>query len=78
MGAKGIFLALVFAIVPAIAGAQEKQPFLTISPTPETYAWWLRTEYHPFGTEIRGIPVAKIRAGWCKANELRKDLFRPK
>jgi hypothetical protein len=24
---------------------------------------------------VRGIPVARIRPGWCKANEFRKDLF---
>ena len=60
---KGFVLALALAILPAIAIAQEKQPFVTILPTPEIYAWWLRLEYHPFGTDVRGIPVGKIRAG---------------
>ncbi len=71
----GIVLALALAIVPAIASAQEKRPFLKILPAPDTYAWWLRLEYHPFGTDVRGIPVARIRTGWCKANELRRELF---
>ena len=71
---KGIVLAIALAIIPVIASAQEK-PFLTTAPTPDYYAWWLRTEYHPFGTDVRGIPVARIRPGWCKANEFRKDLF---
>jgi hypothetical protein len=72
---KGLVLAMALAIVSTIASAREKQPFLTILPTPDTYAWWLRLEYHPFGTDVRGIPVARIRGGWCKANEFRKDLF---
>ncbi|HEY3679467.1 MAG TPA: hypothetical protein VGL45_12185 [Bradyrhizobium sp.] len=74
---KGILLALILAVVSTGASAQERQSFLTTSPTPEDYAWWLRTEYHPFGTDVRGIPVAKVHAGWCKANEFRKDLFPP-
>jgi hypothetical protein len=68
-------LSVCFLIAgPAIGGAEDK-PFLTTSPTPEYYAWWLRTEYHPFGADIRGIPPGKIRAGWCKVNELRRDMF---
>jgi hypothetical protein len=68
-------MTMLLAVLPAIASAQDKPPFVTILPTPETYAWWLRLEYHPFGTDVRGIPVGKIRPGWCKANEFRKDLF---
>jgi hypothetical protein len=26
---------------------------------------------------VRGIPVGKIRAAWCKATEFRRELFRP-
>lgn len=59
--------------VPAAGWAQDK-PFLTDSPT-KYVAWWLTTEYHPFGTDVRGIPVAKIRRDWCKVNELRRDMF---
>jgi len=70
-----VILSAVFLVAgSAIGGAQDK-PFLTTSPTPEYYAWWLRTEYHPFGVDIRGIPAAKLRAGWCKVNELRRDMF---
>jgi hypothetical protein len=68
-------LSICFLIAgPAIGGAQDK-PFLATSPIPEYHAWWLRTEYHPFGADIRGIPAAKIRAGWCQVNELRRDMF---
>ena len=69
-------LALLVILIPAISSAQQSA-FLTTAPQPESYAWWLRTEYHPFGTDVRGIPVARIRAHWCKANEFRKDLFPP-
>ena len=70
-------LSMLFLLAgPAIVMAQDK-PFVTTSPTPEYSAWWLRTEYHPFGPDIRGIPAAKIRRGWCKVNELRRGVFRP-
>jgi hypothetical protein len=69
-----MFSAIFLVGAPAIGVSQEK-PFLTTSPTPDYYAWWLRTEYHPFGSDIRGIPAAKIRLGWCKVNELRRDMF---
>jgi hypothetical protein len=71
---RALLLAFLVVLAPAIGRAQQNA-FLTISPQPEGYAWWLRTEYHPFGTEVRGIPVSRIRANWCKANEFREDLF---
>ena len=68
-------LSMLFLLAgPAVVIAQDK-PLVTTSPTPEYSAWWLRTEYHPFGPDIRGIPAAKIRHGWCKVNELRRDVF---
>ena len=73
---RGILLAILFAGAPAIGHAQDR-PFVVTAPAPDYMAWWLRTEYRPFGTDVRGIPVAKIRPGWCKANEFRKDLFPP-
>ena len=72
MAMRRILLAIGLALIPAIAHAAEK-PFTETTPGPE--AWWLRTEYHPFDKEVRGVSVAKIRANWCKANEFRKDLF---
>jgi hypothetical protein len=71
---RTIFLAILLIFIPKLACAQQNS-FLTTAPQPDYYAWWLRTEYHPFGTDVRGIPVAKIRSGWCKANEFRRDLF---
>jgi hypothetical protein len=78
-------LSAIFVIAGTAAGsAQDKaqhktqdKPFVATSPTPEGEAWWLRTEYHPFGTDVRGIPAARLHAGWCKVNELRKEQFPP-
>jgi hypothetical protein len=71
---RSIFWVIFLVVWPAISEAEDK-PFLTLSPTPEGYAWWLRTEYHPFGTDVRGIPAGRIHRGWCKVNEVRKELF---
>jgi hypothetical protein len=68
-------LAAIVLLGSPMAGRAQDKPFLVTSPTPEGYAWWLRTEYRPFGADIRGIPAAKIRSGWCKVNELRRDMF---
>lgn len=71
---QAITLAVLLLGSPAMCGAQDK-PLVVTSPTPEGYAWWLRTEYHPFGADVRGIPAAQIHGGWCKVNELRRDMF---
>jgi hypothetical protein len=72
-----VLLAIFFVLTPTIAISRENS-FVSMGPEPEYYAWWLRTEFHPFGAEVRGIPVHKIHANWCKATEFRKDLFPPK
>jgi hypothetical protein len=73
-GWLAVIAAILSASIPAV-GLPEDKPFLTTSPTPDNEAWWLRTEYHPFGMDVRGIPATRIRAGWCKVNELRRDMF---
>ena len=69
---RAIWLAIGLMLVSPLASAAEK-PFTETAPGSE--AWWLRTRYHPFGKEVRGIPATKIRGNWCKANEFRKELF---
>ena len=51
--------------------------FVTVRPEPSSYAWWLRADFHPFETQVRGIAVKQIRATWCKATEFRPELFPP-
>lgn len=75
--AKLILFALLVQFASAQVGHAQQTEFVKIAPEPKSYAWWLRAEFHPFGTEIRGIPVAKIRRTWCKATEFRNDLFPP-
>jgi hypothetical protein len=55
--------------------AQEQQSFVTIEGDLKSAAWWVLADFHPFTTEVRGIPVNQIRKNWCKATEFRKDLF---
>ncbi|SDO94644.1 hypothetical protein SAMN05444050_5414 [Afipia sp. GAS231] len=50
-------------------------PFVTIEGNLESTAWWVLADFHPFTTEVRGIPVNQIRRNWCKATEFRKDLI---
>ena len=50
---------LFAALVVALATAAQAQPFATVKPGKE--AWWLRTSFNPMHTDVRGIPVAKIR-----------------
>lgn len=62
------------AILAAFAtAALAQQPFATVKPG--TDAWWLRTNFNPMHTEVRGIPVAKIRRTWCKATEFTRALM---
>jgi hypothetical protein len=67
---KCIARAAVFALLTTAAQAQS---FTTVKPGPE--AWWLRTSFNPMHQEVRGIPVAQIRKGWCKATEYTLDLM---
>jgi hypothetical protein len=72
---KRIFLMSLFFIFTPAAGKAQSNNFVSIEPEPRNYAWWLRAEFQPFELQVRGIPVGKIRATWCKATEFRKDLF---
>src|SRR4051812_9060736 len=68
---KRIALAILLAMLATAAAAEQK--FVTVKPGKE--AWWLRASFNPMHTEVRGIPVAKIRTGWCKATEYTRDLI---
>lgn len=69
---KRLVLAVAFAAFATTAPAQS-QDFATVKPGNE--AWWLRTSFTPLHTEIRDIPIAQIRKGWCKATEYTFDLM---
>lgn len=57
------------------ASARAEQPFMTLDEKLSNAAWWVAAQFHPFTTDVRGIPVNMIRKSWCKATELRKDLL---
>jgi hypothetical protein len=63
-----------FLIVVPTSAARAQQGFMTLAER-RTGAWWLDAQFHPFTTEVRGIPANKIDKSWCKATELRKDLL---
>jgi hypothetical protein len=74
--ARSLLAAILLLLTVTVSNAQQDQ-FLSISPQPASYAWWLRAAFRPFEAEVRGIAVGKLRTTWCKATEFRKDLFPP-
>src|SRR5690349_742023 len=68
---RSITIAAVFFLL-GVAAAQA-QTFATVKPGKE--AWWLRTSFQPMHTEVRGIPVAQLHKGWCRASEYSFDLM---
>jgi hypothetical protein len=74
---KSTLPALLLLVLSATVGKAQQNDFVKIAPEPRVYTWWLRTEFHPFETEVRGIPVGKIKPTWCRATEFRKSLFPP-
>jgi hypothetical protein len=67
---KRIALAAVLAVLTTAAQAQG---FYTLKQGKE--AWWLRASFNPMHTEVRGIPVKRIRPNWCKATEYTRELM---
>src|SRR5262245_35838299 len=61
-------------MVAAATAAHAEQPFMTLAER-GTGTWWLDAEFHPFTTEVRGIPAKQINKSWCKATEFRKNLL---
>src|SRR5689334_10724351 len=70
-------LAPLVLFVSAPTSDAQQSEFIKIAPEPKSHAWWLRAEFRPFGTDIRGIPLARINRAWCKATEFRNELFPP-
>ncbi len=42
-------------------------------PESEEHAWWLRPEFAPVDTHIRGIPVKELDSSWSLASEISKE-----
>lgn len=70
-----LIVTLALALWIDVAPVSAQQPFVTTEGDLKHVAWWVVADFHPFTTEVRGIPVSKIRANWCKATEFRRDLI---
>jgi hypothetical protein len=60
-------------LMPAILDVEPEVNLVTVMPEPANYAWYLRADFYPRHTSVRGIPVRQINPDWCKASELRKE-----
>jgi hypothetical protein len=69
-----LIVTVLFA-TPSLAKPSAQQSFVTIEGDLKKAAWWVLADFHPFTTEVRGIPANQIRQNWCKATEFRKDLI---
>jgi hypothetical protein len=68
-----VLLALL-ALAFAASARAEPAPFFPAKPAPGG-AWWLNVNIAPQGKAVRGIPVKSIRADWCLADELTKEML---
>jgi hypothetical protein len=68
---------ILAAALALLATAGHAQSFVTVAPEPKGDAWWLRAEFTPLHTEVRGIPAGQLKSGWCKATEFTRELFPP-
>jgi hypothetical protein len=73
--ARQWMIILCGCLVLASAHARAEPAFVTAEGDQKRVAWWVLADFHPFTTEVRGIPVGQIRKSWCKATEFRKDLI---
>lgn len=72
---RQLIATLSFILISSAVVARAEQPFMTVEGDTSSTAWWVLAEFHPFTTEVCGIPVGQIRKGWCKATEFRKELI---
>jgi hypothetical protein len=71
----GWALVLCWTLATGLAPARGQPSFVTIQGDLNAAAWWVLADFHPFTTEVRGVPAGKIRKSWCKATEFRKELI---
>jgi hypothetical protein len=68
-------LGLCGMLAAGVAPAGAQQQFVTTKGDLKKESWWQIADFHPFTTEVRGIPVGQIKSSWCKATEFRRDLI---
>ena len=67
--------ALICLATVSLACRAHPTEFVHVAPEPSNSAWWLRAEYNPFGTSVRGIPIRRLSSEWCFANEFTPKLI---
>ncbi len=65
------FVTLLFATAAHAQAPSQAPGFFDQKPT----TWAPRGQLSPLGTEVRDIPIKRIRADWCGATEYTKELF---
>ncbi len=72
---------LALALVGAAAAATPADPpvplvpLVQIAAEPLWKAWWLRADLQPTGTQVRGLPLARLHPQWCAADEFAPERF---
>jgi hypothetical protein len=62
---------LLFA--PSIALAAE--PALFVAAEPAADPWWLRAQWRPRATVVRGVPIKRLHPDWCAAEAFSRELI---
>jgi hypothetical protein len=57
-------------LLAACASYVARDPTFRLAAQQHGEAWWLRAEFEPTGSAIRGIPIAALDASWAAASEL--------
>jgi len=52
------------------AAQAQSNSFVTIASEPSYYAWWLRAQFQPFETQVRGVPVGRLHPPRCVCSAL--------
>lgn len=69
-------LGLCLALIGSLTGCAARPAVARVEASPQSYAWWLRTRFAPQGTALRGVPVQRLDAAWCRVDELTPEMFR--
>jgi hypothetical protein len=65
-----LVLCLALLALPTRAAGSD---VLVISPEPATDPWWLRAQWHPRATVVRGVPIKRLHPEWCAAEAFSRE-----
>ena len=71
-------LRIALIVFMTLLGAcAHKRPAFELQPTPENYAWYLRTTIKAKARRVSGFPLRQFNSNWCAANALSLQDFPP-